>query len=109
MTAPKKITVTTARCECFMCPTVIVGITDDGSTIYCRYRWGRLVIRLDPRDPAPHGGAAGVWILDKQLDPEGIYGCLSYDELRELTANLIEWPAEILPKCFDDDDAWLEL
>lgn len=92
-----------------MCPTIISGKTDDGSTIYCRYRWGRLVIRIDPRDPAPHGGAAGVWILDKQLDPEGIDGCLDYEDLRKITAGIIEWPAEISPGSFDESDTWLEL
>ena len=86
-----------------MCPAVYVGTTDDGGTVYARYRWGRLVIRLDHRDPPILGGAAGRWILDKQLDPDGLAGCISYEELRELTAELVEWPNELTPRKFDDD------
>ena len=88
-----------------MSPTVIAGQTDDGSTIYARYRWGRLVIRLDPRDPPPHGGAAGAWIMDRQLDPTGLAGFIDYADLRELTAEIIDWPLELTPRTRDDSDA----
>jgi hypothetical protein len=109
MSHPAKIIVTTAHQECCMCPTVIVGRTLDSATVYVRYRWGRLTVRLDLRDPAPHGGAAGVWIMFKQLDPEGLAGCLDYDEIRELTADIIDWPPELSPQIFDDDETtWLE-
>lgn len=71
MNPPAKIIVGTAHYESRMCPTAVVGTTtSDGETIRARYRWGRLVIRLDPCDPVPHGGTAGAWIMDQQLDPE---------------------------------------
>lgn len=104
-----KLIVTTATMECLMCPTIIVGITDDGCAVYCRYRWGRLSVRIDPRDPPPHGGAAGRWILDQQIDPNGLDGDMSYEQLQELTADLIEWPAELSPRPIDDEDSWLEI
>ena len=109
MNPPEKIIVTIAHYECCMCPTIITGTTDDGTTVYVRYRWGRLSVRVDTRDPVPQGGAAGVWIIENQLVPEGLDGCLSYDELRELTADLIEWPDELTPRIYDENDTWLEL
>ncbi|TAE86024.1 MAG: hypothetical protein EAZ82_12235 [Verrucomicrobia bacterium] len=98
MNPSDKIKIVTATIESHLCPTVVVGKSDDGGTIYARYRWGRLVIRLDPSNPPPHGGAAGAWIMDQQLDPEGLAGCISYDEIRELTSELIEWPDELTPR-----------
>lgn len=47
MTAPRKITVTTAQYECLMCPTIISGKTEEGWTVYARYRWGLLSVRLE--------------------------------------------------------------
>lgn len=88
-----------------MCPTLIAGTTTEGETVYARYRWGRLTVRLDPHHPAPHGGAAGVWIMVKQLDPEGLAGCISYEEIREITDEIIAWPDEITPKIYDDGEA----
>ncbi len=103
MTKSGKIIVVTAYLEFPLCPTVFVGTTNDGETIRARYRFGYLVIRLDPSD-APHGGTTGVWVLDRQLDPTGIDGNLSYEQLREHTADLIEWPADLSRKVYDDDD-----
>jgi hypothetical protein len=110
MNPPEKITVTTAHFECRMCPTIIVGTSTEGETVYVRYRWGRLTVRIDPRDPAPNGGAAGVWIMFKELDVEGLAGCISYDEIRELTSEMIDWPEELSPmppNQTDDDQSWL--
>ena len=103
----EKIIVTTATMESLMCPTIFVGITDDGWTVYARYRWGHLSVRVDPRDPAPHGGAAGRWILNQHIDPAGIDGDMAYKDLRELTADMIEWPAELSPRTFKENAPWL--
>lgn len=104
MTTPEKIKIVTATLDFPMCPTVIVGTTADGGTVYARFRWGRLSVRLDHRDPPVLGGAAGRWILDQQLDPTGLDGCMSYDELREQTSDLIEWPDELTPRIRDETD-----
>lgn len=104
MSQTEKIIVITAIMECCMCPTTFTGRTADGCTIYARYRWGILSVRIDPRDPAPHGGAGGVWILEKQLDEEGLDGWLEFDELREHTAEIIEWPDDLSPRPPDDSE-----
>jgi len=70
----QKIKVIVAQIECWMCPRTITGRTDDGWTIYARYRWGNLSVRIDPRDPPSDGGASGRWIMDKQIDPEELDG-----------------------------------
>lgn len=104
MNPPGKIRVVTAYMEFPRCPTVYVGTTDDGKTIRARYRFGRLVIRLDARNPAPDGGAGGAWIYDQQLDPEGIDGSLDYAALREITTDSIDWPDELTARKYDEDD-----
>lgn len=102
---PEKITVTEAHMECWMCPTIIVGTTANDWTIYARYRWGHLSVRLDPREPAPFSGALGYWIYEAQLDPNGLDGYISYEYLRELTADIIDWPPELTPRTYDDSEA----
>lgn len=109
MSTTERIIVVTAHMEFPLCPTIFVGVTNDGCTVYCRYRWGRLSVRIDPRDPPPHGGAAGEWILDQQIDPNGLDGDMSYEQLQTLTADLIEWPAELSEKPYDENDACLDL
>jgi hypothetical protein len=101
----QKIKIITAQVACPMCPTTITGRTADGLTVYARYRWGHLSVRVDPRDPAPHGGAGGVWILERQIDPEGLDGWMEYEELKEYTSEIIEWPEELTPRTFDDDES----
>ncbi len=108
MSQSEKITVVSAHMECGMCPTTIIGKTSDGWTVYARYRWGMLSVRLDPRDPVPNCGAEGTWILSKQLDPDSLDGCLYYDELKEHTAEILEWPDELSPKIHDENDTWLD-
>lgn len=104
MTQPGKITVVCATLEFPLCPTVFSGRTADGSTVYCRYRWGRLSVRLDHRKPAPCDGAEGRRIYERKIDPNGLDGQLSYDDLRQHTAELLDWPAELTPKTYDEDD-----
>lgn len=109
MNPPGKIKIVTAHMEFPMCPSVYVGTTSAGETIRARYRFGRLVIRLDSPN-APCGAAAGAWIYDQQLDPAGLDGCMSYEDLRELTAELIDWPQELSRKIHDEDEGtWPEI
>lgn len=108
MNTHDKITVITAQIECHMCPTIITGRTPDGWTVYCRYRWGRLSVRIDPRDPPPNGGASGNCIHESRIDATGLTGWMNFDELKAHTINLFEWPAVLTPKTYDDNDTWLD-
>jgi hypothetical protein len=104
MTMPGKIIVVSAHMEFPLCPTVYVGTTDDGATVYVRYRFGLLSVRMDSRNPAPNGGAGGRRIFEEKLDPKELDGWLEYDDLRKITADWIEWPDELTPRKFDEDD-----
>ena len=104
MNESEKITVTLAQMECGMCPTIISGKTIEGWTIYARYRWGLLSVRIDPRDPAPFCGAAGVWIMAKQIDPEGLDGWMEYDEIKQHTSEMVTWPDELSPRNHDESE-----
>ena len=88
------ITVASAYYELYACPTVIVGKTEDGSTVYARYRWGHLSVRSDPREDPPHGGAGGAWVFCRKYGDEHD-GCISYEELREITTGEISWPDQL--------------
>jgi len=83
-----------------MCPTIFTGTTADGMTVYARYRWGILSIRIDTRDTPPNGGASGKSIYEKQLDSTGLDGALYYDQLKDLTSDIIDWPDELSPKAY---------
>jgi hypothetical protein len=103
MNPPEKIILVSATLEFPLCPTVFSGRTADGATVTARYRWGRLSVRLDDRDPPILGGAAGRWIVERQIDPNGLDGCMSYEDLQKLTADWIEWPAELSPPKYEGD------
>lgn len=104
MTPPRKISVVSATMEFPLCPTIISGQTAEGSTVYCRYRFGRLSIRIEHRKPAPSDGAEGRRIYERKIDPNGLDGQLSYDDLRKITEGWIEWPDELTPRKIDDGD-----
>ena len=87
------IKVISAHCICFACPTTYTGKTDDGFTIYARYRWGRLSVRIDASPEPEFDGAAGGEILAKTIGGE-FHGMLSYAELRQHTDGVVEWPDE---------------
>ena len=88
------IKVVEAHCICCACPTLIVGTTDQGETVYARYRWGHLSVRIDPREDPRHDGADGEWIFSEQIGNE-FDGFLAYQKLCELTNGLIEWPNDL--------------
>lgn len=110
MSNTEKITVTVASLEFPMCPTVITGITKGGRIIRARYRFGRLVIRIYPRHSIEDSVEAAAWIYDQQIDSSGLGGCLDYQELREITAGLVDWPDELTPNVIDHDDPdlWMD-
>lgn len=87
------IKVTAAHYECVMCPMTIVGKTAGGETIYARYRWGHLSVRIDSRDPPPNGGAEGTWIFSEQIGDE-YAGWISYEDLKTHTQHIVEWPVQ---------------
>ena len=89
------IKVISAHCICFACPTTYTGVTDGGFTIYARYRWGRLSVRIDASPEPEFDGAAGGEILAKTIGGE-FHGMLSYAELRQHTDGVVEWPDELI-------------
>lgn len=103
MSRSQKIIVTTAYMECPMCPSTYIGTTATGHTVYARYRFGSLSVRLDPRNPAPYGGAWGLTLMEAHLgEPDD--GHMDYAEMREHSKNLVSWPAELSPRPINDDD-----
>ncbi len=93
MNEPTKIIVISTTIESQICPTIICGVTDNGWIICARYMWGHLSIRIDNPNPLPNR-INGYWIYNKQLDPSELDDCISYDDLREITEDMIKWPDE---------------
>jgi hypothetical protein len=52
-----------------------------------------LSVRIDDAHEPRHGGAAGSSILEVTIGHE-LHGWLSYADLRQHTAGLVEWPDE---------------
>lgn len=65
---------------CYACPSQWEGKTDNGERVYVRYRWGNLSIDIN-----------GNGFYSESIG-DGLAGVLGYDELKEYTKHLIEWP-----------------
>jgi hypothetical protein len=84
-------TVTETFCAC---PNTYSGKTTNGDTIFVRYRWGHLSIRLQAGgivDDSEGSNGESVFELDYGGKFDGILG---YEELRNLTEEIIQWPKE---------------
>jgi hypothetical protein len=70
-------------------PSQWEGETQDGRRVYVRYRWGHLTIGIGESmsDAVEHGGN----LFDKQLG-DRLDGSLEFDQLRDATKELIQWP-----------------
>ena len=77
---------------CCACPNTYSGKTADGLTVFARYRWGHLSVRVQPAGVDDGlDGAAGESSLEVNFG--GQYdGMLEYSDLRVLTQDLIQWP-----------------
>ena len=87
------IKLVSANCISIACPTTYVGKSAEGLTVYARYRWGLLSVRIDDSPEPECEGAAGWEILQKTIGHE-FDGWLNYSDLRQHTADLVEWPDE---------------
>jgi hypothetical protein len=77
---------------CEACPSQWEGYTDDGRSIYIRYRWGFLSVRIgSPSDKSEFAGVRGKEILNKQLG-DSYHGFLSYEDLAKATSEIIQFP-----------------
>lgn len=88
------ITVVSAHCTCFACPSCYIGKTADGKTVYARYRFGHLSVRFDAASRPQHDGAGGREILAVEIGNQ-TDGCLDYQHLRLQTVGIVDWPAEL--------------
>lgn len=62
---------------CTACPSQWEGKTDDGKSVYIRYRWGQLTVNVD-NEPQFHYSAADV------LD-----GFMTFDEMAAYTRSVL--------------------
>ncbi len=76
------IVVREIRKTCGACPAQWEGWTVDGRSVYVRYRWGFLSIRV--------GGESYY----EDTVGDGLHGCMEYDSLKRHTRHIISWPEE---------------
>lgn len=76
---------------CGACPSQWEGRTDDNRSIYVRYRWGHLSITVGSKGGDITDAVMGQSVFEVDYG-DGLDGVLEYEELKELTANFIEWP-----------------
>jgi len=73
-------------------PSQWEGKTEDGRKVYIHYRWGHLSVSLgEIGDKDELAGVNGKIVFSKQLDKDGWDGFLTFDELKDITKNKIEW------------------
>lgn len=74
-------------------PSQFEGDTADGQYIYARYRGGRMRVDVAPTAEAWMG--AGSWAIHSEEFGDPLDGYLSYEELKEHTRGIIEWPEHL--------------
>ena len=86
------IKVTDIEMTCGACPSQWEGHTDDDRQIYVRYRWGNLTIEVsEPGDTEKNAAVFGELVFEAQCG-DGLSGIMSYNKLKELTKDVIEFP-----------------
>lgn len=86
-----KIKVIEVKQTCFACPSQWEGYTEDGRTIYVRFRHGFLSVRLSAEKSIDTSDAVeGPEVFGYNHPEED--GFLSYEELKSLTKHFAEWP-----------------
>lgn len=85
-----RVTELTKTCEA--CPAQWEGRTNDGRTVYVRYRWGYLSVRVSeqPTDNVDDA-VRGEEIFGRQLGDE-YDGEILYHQVQRQTAGVVEWP-----------------
>jgi len=79
---------------CGGCPAQWDAVTTDNIPVYIRYRWSYLSVRLGDKDGPIKSAVMGEEIFGKETDSTGLSGVMSFDELREITKDVIEFPKE---------------
>jgi hypothetical protein len=105
------------------CPFQVEGVTDKGEEVYARYRWGNLRVEVagevvyrwrkkeEPEsDEARIASYRAVGMKEDMIEKMesshkmmeefcqgsiSYHGYMTYDELREITAGVIQWPDNI--------------
>ena len=73
--------------EIAACPLEISGKTENGQEVFVRYRWGHLTIHIAD-------GTEDGWTLAQQVGGEND-GWISLDEIREITAGVVDWSEDL--------------
>jgi hypothetical protein len=81
------VKITEIRRTCFACPAQWEGKTEFGY-VYIRFRWGTLAVRSGS---TVEDAIAGPTIFEWH-DTDGFCGFMEYDELKKLTANILDLP-----------------
>ena len=81
------VKVTEIRRTCFACPAQWEGKTEFGY-VYIRFRWGNLTVRSGS---TIKDAIAGPTIFEWH-DTDGYGGFMEYDELKNLTAGVLDLP-----------------
>ena len=76
---------------CCGCPAQWDAVTTDDIPVYIRYRWSRLSVRLGDKDGPMKSAVMGEEIFSKEMDSTGLSGVMSFDELCEITKDIIEF------------------
>lgn len=79
--------ITEIRRTCFACPSQWAGKAESGY-VYIKFRWGTLAVRFGP---SIKEAIAGPTIFEWH-DSDDMGGFMEYDELKKLTADMLNLP-----------------
>ena len=91
------VKVSSIRKTCYACPAQWEGLTDDGRHVYVRYRWGWLTVQVASAPGKGIDYLRGPFLVEQRLGDD-LDGTLSYDDLRFVTKDVLEWPTYELPE-----------
>jgi hypothetical protein len=78
---------------CTACPSQWDAVTDDQRTVYIRYRWGYLSVRISKiEDHTEYAAVNGTEIFGLDYG-DGLDGVMDQETLEKLTEEILEFPS----------------
>lgn len=86
------IKVVTVNRTCLACPSQWEGSTDEGEFVYARYRGGHMRVDVAPTDLEwSQQGHTNFTVYSEDFG-EWLDGYITFEELKEHTKDVLEWP-----------------
>lgn len=86
------IRVVSVRRTCLACPSQFEGTTDKGEFVYARYRGAQMRVDVAPDELSWNTDGHNKFTVYAESFGEPFDGYITFEELKEHTAGVLEWP-----------------